>query len=203
MYLQAVVAQIVGQEPAEYVRSNLLKPLGMKNSYFTWNVQHNLAAAVGHDEKGTATEKRLWQDMYAAASLHCTAKDLGEFMCAVMRPSPQKTHHLSSEMTQEMLRPQVQVNDSAPWDKDWPKPEIKINTLVSWGLGWGLQHTSEGDSIWHWGDNGNYRAFAIGFPEKGHGIVIMTNGKNGQQVINCILRNIVGGDYPGLNWLEG
>jgi hypothetical protein len=106
-------------------------------------------------------------------------------------------------MTQEMLASQVSVNDSAPWHAGWPKKEIQENDRVSWGLGWGLQHTADGDSIWHWGDNGNYRAFAVGWLDGGHGIVIMTNGRNGQKVIDAILRDIVGGDYPALDWLAG
>jgi hypothetical protein len=124
-------------------------------------------------------------------------------MCAVMQSSLGNLNHLSLEMTEEMLTPQVQVNDSFPWDKDWPRPIFKTNDLVAWGLGWGIQRTSTGKSIWHWGDNGNYRAFAVGYPDDGHGIVIMTNGKKGQRVINHILYEIVGGDYPGLVWLNG
>jgi hypothetical protein len=34
-------------------------------------------------------------------------------------------------------------------------------------------------------------------------MVVMTNGKNGQAVINRILQDIVGGYYPGLKWLHG
>ena len=203
MYLQAVVAHVAGQNPAEYMDSELLQPLGMKNSCFIWDGTQDLSIAVGHDEKGEAQKKYLWQKMNAAASLHCTPKDFGKFMCAVMQPSRENPTHLSLEMTKEMLTSQVQVNDSAPWDDDWPKPKIKTNESVGWGLGWGIQQTSKGVSIWHWGDNGNYRAFAIGYPEESHGMVIMTNGKNGQKVINAILREIVGGEYPGLDWLCG
>jgi CubicO group peptidase (beta-lactamase class C family) len=203
MYLQAVIAHVTGQEPAEYVRSKLLKPLGMGQSRFVWNGQDGLPIAIGHNEIGEATEKYLWQEMNAAASLHCTPRDYGNFLCVVMRPSSDNARHLSRQTTKEMLTAQVQVNDSSPWDDDWPKPKIKANILVGWGLGWGIQRASSGDSIWHWGNNGNYRAFTIGYPADGHGIVIMTNGKNGQKVINHILYETIGGDYPALDWLFG
>jgi hypothetical protein len=140
--------------------------------------------------------------MNAAASLHCTPTDLATFMCAVMQPSVENSFHLRPDLTREMLVPQVKVNDSAPWHEDWPKPEIKLNDLVGWGLGWGIQRTATGPSFWHWGDNGYHRAFAVGFQEEGLGIVIMTNGKNGQQVIKGILCKVMGGDHPGLDWLE-
>jgi hypothetical protein len=100
-----------------------------------------------------------------------------------------------------MLTSQVQVNDSLPWHKDWPKPEINLNERVGWGLGWGIQHTANGASFWHWGDNDTYKNFAIGFRQEGFGIVIMTNGENGQEVYKGILYESIGGEYPGLDWL--
>ncbi len=202
VYLQAVVGHVKDQVPAEYMRASVLEPFGMKNSCFVWTGQENLTLAVGHDEEGKPEEKALWPEMNAAASLHCTPADFAKFMCAVMRPSTENAAHLSLEMTKEMLTPQMPVNDSAPWHKGWPKPEIKTNDLVSWGLGWGMQRTSSGASFWHWGDNGCYKAFVVGFPKQGHGVVIMTNGKNGQQVIKRVLYNVIGGDYLGLDWLE-
>jgi len=35
----------------------------------------------------------------------------------------------------------------------------------------------------------------------GTGVIILTNGQNGQRVINTILYDVVGGEYPGLDWL--
>jgi CubicO group peptidase (beta-lactamase class C family) len=202
MYLQAVLEHLITKDLPDYMAEAFFKLLGMNNSSFTWDGKSELPIASGHDENGDAKEKYLWKEMYAAASLHSTPTDFARFMRAVLLPEPKNPIHLGEEMAKEMLREQVQVNDSKPWDGDWPKPEITTNDLVGWGLGWGIQHTSDVDSIWHWGDNGNYRAFAIGYPTEGSGMVIMTNGKNGQRVINSILRDIVGGDYPGLDWLE-
>jgi hypothetical protein len=131
--------------------------------------------------------------MSAASSLHTTASDFARFMCAAMCPSSHDPDFLSPEMTAEMFTPQVQVFDSSSGIIDQSRkgqehPD-KTNPLVSWGLGWGIQHTSNGDSIWHWGDNGDYRAFVEGYPEAGHGIVVMTNAKKGQKVIDTILND--------------
>lgn len=201
MYLQAVIKQVIKQEPAAFVKSEILEPFGMNHSSFIWNGDQKAPIALGHNEKGKAKEKNLWKEMYAAASLHSTPKDFGKFMCAVMQPSFENPGHLSPGMRQEMLKTQIQVNDSAPWHKGYPKKIIKTNDLVGWCLGWGIQKTSKGDSIWHWGDNGNYRAFAIGYLEDSSGMIVMTNGKNGQKIISHMLQNIVGGEYPGLDWL--
>lgn len=201
MYLQEVIAQVTKQEPAEFVRSEILEPFGMQHSSFTWNGDEKLAVAVGHDENGKAQKKNLWEVVYAAASLHSTPTDFGKFMCAVMKPLASDPNHLGAEMNQEMLKTQVQVNDSASWHQGFPKETIQNNDLVGWCLGWGTQKTSNGEAIWHWGDNVNYRAFAIGYLEDKSGMVVMTNGKNGQKIIHHILYNLIGGEYPGLEWL--
>jgi hypothetical protein len=122
-------------------------------------------------------------------------------MLAVMRPSAKNAFHLEAELTRTMLTPHVPVNDSAPWHPDWPKPQIKLNDRISWGLGWGIQESASSLAFWHWGDTGSYRAFAIGSCD-GHGIVIMTNGKNGQRVVRGILTDLIGGEYPALDWLD-
>ena len=199
--LQAIVELITGQPAAAYVQLNILDPFGMRHSRFVWTGQENLAVAVGHNEKGEPKEKVLWLDMIAGASLHSTPADYAKFMVAVVRPSADNPYHLGSELAKEMLVAQVQVNDSAPWHEDWPKPEIKLNEYVGWGLGWGIQRTTTDDSFWHWGDNGNYQNFAIGSRRGGVGLVIMMNGKNGRQVYQGILGEIIGGEYPGLDWL--
>ncbi len=74
--------------------------------------------------------------------------------------------------------------------------------LVGWGLGWGLQRTSNGVGFWQWGDNDHYQAITLGFPEHGNGVVIMTNGFKGQPLIKRVMNEVVGGEYPALDWLE-
>jgi CubicO group peptidase (beta-lactamase class C family) len=199
--LQSIVELITGQPAMEYAQVNILEPFDMKRSRLVWTGQEDLPVALGHNEKGEPVEKAPWPEMIAGASLHSTTVDFAKFMLAVMRPSASNPYHLSSNLTKEMLTSQVQVNDSASWRADWPKPEITLNELVSWGLGWGVQRTSIGDAFWHWGDNGNYKNFAIGFRQEGFGVIIMTNSKNGQQVYQRILCEIIGGEYPGLDWL--
>jgi CubicO group peptidase (beta-lactamase class C family) len=204
VYLQKVVEHVSGQTAAEFVQSRVFTPHGMRHSSLLWTGEENLAVAVGHDKQGEAQEKRLWPSAHTAAGLHCTARDLARFMCVVMKPSAKEAARLGPELNQEMLSPQIQTNDGGgSWQPGWPDAKVTVNERVSWGLGWGLQKTAEGDSFWHWGDNGCYRAFAIGSAQEGQALAIMTNGQNGQQVINWMLRDVLGGEYPALDWMGG
>jgi len=199
--LQSIVEIITGQPSAEYAQVNVLEPLGMKNSRFLWTGQENLSVALGHNENGEPTDKAKWPEMIAGASLHSTSVDFAKFTLTVMLPPVNNPYYLRSILAREMLTSQVYVNDSAPWHEDWPKQKVNLNENVSWGLGWGIQHTATDLSFWHWGDNGIYKNFAIGSRQQGFGVVIMTNGKNGQEVYKGILCEILGGEYPGLDWL--
>ena len=57
-------------------------------------------------------------------------------------------------------------------------PNIADN-YISWGLGVGLQKNEKGNSIWHWGDNGNYKSFYMAFPGKNESLVYFTHSQYG------------------------
>ncbi len=63
---------------------------------------------------------------------------------------------------------------------------------IKWGLGIGLQSNELGDAIWHWGDNGPYKAFFIAYPETGRSLVIMTNSENGLNAVDDVIREFFG-----------
>jgi CubicO group peptidase (beta-lactamase class C family) len=202
VYLQRVIEGVTGQAAHKFIRANLLEPLGMRSSRYTWTAEVKAPVAQGHDEHGQPQKKRPWPEMNAAASLHCTPTDLARFMIAVMRPSPDNPFQLNTDSIAEMLRPHVQVNDSAPWCENWPREPFKLNDTLSWGLGWGIQHHGSGGSFWHWGDNGPFKAFAVGFKEQGIGAVVMANSVNGPRIWRDVLYEAIGGEYPAIDWLE-
>jgi nitroreductase len=61
---------------------------------------------------------------------------------------------------------------------------VVIAEQLSWGLGWGVQHTDEGDCFWQFGggEGAPFQNFALAFRERGIGVVIMTNGAYGESV---------------------
>jgi hypothetical protein len=73
---------------------------------------------------------------------------------------------------------------------------------VSWGLGWGLQTTSDGLSFWHWGDNGNSKAYVVVYDKPKLGVVVFANGANGLSITREVVADAVGGAQPALDWLN-
>ncbi len=200
LYLQKVLEKVTGQSALKYI-SFVLNACEMVNSNFIWTGKEKCSIAVGHNRVGIPVKKEIWSKMRSSSSLHTTSTEYAQFMCTVMQPS-YEDYHLSPEMTSEMINPHVQVNDNAPWHRHWPKLSVVTDDLVSWGLGWGLQRTSQGHSFWHWGDNEQYHSLAMGLPGTGQGVVVLTNGANGQQLIMRLMDEIFEGTYPCISWLK-
>ncbi|MEZ4642459.1 MAG: serine hydrolase domain-containing protein [Chloroflexota bacterium] len=205
MFLQQVVAQFTQHDPLAFIENSVLQPLGMAHSTFVWN---EAAAQIGpvaqpHDAAGVGGEKAMWPDMYAAASLHCTPTDYARFMLALMSPDSAGAAALDTALLQSMLSPQIQLNDCPPWHDEWPCTQVALKPDLFWGLGWGLQQENGRFAFWHWGNNGNFKAFAIGFPDEAMGIVLMSNGRNGDKLWRTILQHTCGSNMPALSWLQG
>ena len=202
VYLQTVLEELFKQPLEEYLQENLLVPLGMLNSTYLWEQENNEHLAVGHDEEGQPRKVRLWPKVNAAASLHTTSADYARFICEMLKSEADSPISLSPQIKEMMLTPQVPVNDSTSWHKDWPREKVVPNQQVSWGLGWGLQTSQEGTSFWQWGDNTYYQAYVCAFPEQQSGLLILSNGKNGQRLIRAILKELIRLESPGLLWQD-
>ena len=73
--------------------------------------------------------------------------------------------------------------------------QTKINGAVSWGLGVGLENYGGRTHVWHWGDNGNFKAFMMGDTALGSGVVVFTNASNGHKMWQRIVSEVMGTDH--------
>jgi CubicO group peptidase (beta-lactamase class C family) len=195
VYLSKVVEQITGLKFDEYVREAVLAPLAMTSSSFAWQERYKQLKAFNHDLLGNPTGQGEGVNPNAAGSLQTTAADYAKFVAAVLNGTG-----LKKETRRLMLAPQIRV-DEACRNCTERKPE-KLSTEVAWGLGWGLQTTDEGNSFWHWGDNGNNKAFIVAFEKQKDGLVVLTNSANGLTILKEILAHGLGGKHPALAWIN-
>jgi hypothetical protein len=132
----------------------------------------------------------------AAASLQTTALDYGKFIAAVLQ-----RRGIKESTVQEMLRPQIKVDAACVICFGRPASG-KLSPVIAWGLGWGLESIPNGNSFWHWGDNGNVKAFVVAFDKSKTGIVIFSNSANGLSIADEIVSSFVGSKQTALTWLD-
>lgn len=151
-------------------RAKLFAPLGMARSTF----DQPLAAgtpnvALAHDEAGQPIPGgfHVYPEM-AAAGLWTSATELARFVIEVQNAPHGRGKALSQETAREMLTPQP----------------------GGWALGFKVTGQGEALSFFHDGSNAGYKATLIGHPETGDGAVILTNGDQGYQLGQEILRGV-------------
>jgi hypothetical protein len=66
----------------------------------------------------------------------------------------------------------------------------------------GLQTTAEGVSFWHWGDNGDAKAYFVAFEKQRLGVVAFANAANGLSIMTELVAEAVGGQQPALAWIN-
>jgi CubicO group peptidase (beta-lactamase class C family) len=149
----------------------------MTSSSYIWRESYANLAAEGHGESSTGGNQ--FDKAWAAFSLHTTPRDYSRFLIETLRDGATDAFRLSSGTLKSMLSPQIRVND-----------------FCAWGLGWGIELTDADQAFWHWGDNGNFKCFALASRQQQNGIVIMTNGDHWQTIYQPLVEAVIGGRHP-------
>jgi CubicO group peptidase (beta-lactamase class C family) len=185
VYLQKVVEKITGKPLNDLMMEYVFQPLGMTHSSYIWQERYETLAASAHSGFGFAKPLRKRKKANGAASLYTTAPDFARFVCALLAGSG-----LSEKMHRQMLHPAV----TAPYDKEG---------RIAWGLGVALQRLKKEDehavSLWHWGDNEDFKCFFVGLLEEKTGLVYFTNSFFGLNIVKEMVMETIGGQHPVLS----
>jgi CubicO group peptidase (beta-lactamase class C family) len=170
-FLQRAIAEKTGIGLSELMRREVFEPLNMTQSSYVWLDAYDELSATGHGVVGTPNSKSRPEQGHAAATLHTTAVDYARFLAAM----------LTGEGLEPATYEAMLTAQSQKWTNDSLVPHLY------WGLGWGLQRTARGTAIWHWGDNGDFRAYVIGYPAEDGGLVYFTNSENGLAIADDLV----------------
>ncbi len=195
VYLSKVVERITGEPFNDFMKKTVFDPLGMADSSYVWREGYLAQAATSHSPLGMPTGQNRSTEPNAAASLRTTATDYARFLSAVMKGTG-----LKPATRRLFFTPQIQVSESGT-NNTKSAPE-KLSPTLSWGLGWGLQTTSDGTAFWHWGDNGNTKAYIVAYERQQFGMVVFTNSANGLSIASDLVNEALGGAQPALAWLK-
>ena len=190
VYLQRAMEAATGEPLDALARREVFEPFGMTHSSFVR--RDGRAQATGYDMLGEPRALRQSDDANAAASLVTTAGDYARFLAGVLRGDG-----LAAETAREALARQTDV-PAAPFSDDG---DPAVGARVGWGLGWGVQDNEGRRAIWHWGDNGSFRAFVVGDPDRQSGVVFLTNSENGLSFAEDLLALVSDAEPWAVRWL--
>jgi len=160
-----IVERVSGQPFEQYLRENVLEPLGMRRTFFRRTVPPELAAdmALGHTlEDGSPRAQPLEQMVVASSgSLLTTATDLVRFMLAHLQGGQHEGHRILREETVRRMHRQHFTHD--------PR-------LSGWAHGFMEFHLDGQRLIGHLGDAYRFHSLLVLMPEHGTGLFVSYNG---------------------------
>ena len=174
MIVQQLLEDVAGKPFPDLLQDTVFEPWGMTASTFEFPLPEHLEdiAASGHRPDGTAIPGS-WQtypEMGSGASMWSTPSDMANFVIGVMLSYTGRSDEvLSHEMAMEMLTPQIDSRGLGPVVLD-----------------------DGGDLFYflHPGANEGYHNYMIAYPKRGQGVVIMTNGDNGEALYDEIKNSV-------------
>lgn len=175
--LELLIEEITEQNFAEYMRKEILLPLGMNNSSYSWSKEWKPEVPNGYDVNGKAVPVYTYS-MKASGNLYSTVEDISKFVIAGLNSSFNNNQLLKSESLEKMYEPAV---------KDIPGYYGIV--FESYGLGHYLEWFKNGmKSVSHGGQGTGWMSHFQSVPETGDGIIILTNSQRSWPAFAYILR---------------
>ena len=188
LYLGRTLEKLTGMTLEEFVRKEIFDPLEMSRTSYVWNELYAANGASGHDRHGFANPLRQRTDPNGGASLITTAKDYAAFLCSIINDQV-----LKPETIDMMLMPHVKATSR--------REEGKLDDYVSWGFGWGIQPGNTENGFWHWGDNGDLRAFTVSYKGRKEGLVFFANSENLFTIAESLISLVIDDPQYAFGWL--
>ena len=170
--LQLIIEEVTGQSFEDYMQSEVLDPLGMRNSSYKIDDKIMAASASPYDKYGEATDFELFT-VQAGAGLHTTLEDFTRFAIAnLYRHKDNKKYNsvLPTDIIQQMM-----------------EPVLATQGRYRRGLGYLTTHMG---TSWvfsgHGGSNTGWQANFTVDPASNDGFVVLTNGGAGYAICNML-----------------
>ena len=167
LVLQLLIEEVTGLPFNTYMRQEVLEPLGMTHSSYTYTPEVRSATARAYDAWGQELPNYIIPER-AAGGLYTTGPDLARFVSAHMSgPQGQAAGRgvLTPETLRQLLTPQPATKGAPFGDR--------------WGLGYQLTDAGSARLVQHSGDNIGWKTWAVFRPEAQTGFVVLTNSDRG------------------------
>lgn len=171
--LELLIEEITGEDFADYMAGEVLSPLGLDNSTFSWSeaLQERMAEGYLLDNSPVPV---VVDAAKGPGGLYSNLEDIARFLSVGIAEKEEKV--LSLESKNRMFYPEAETGS--------------FYGLISdhYGLGYFLETLPTGQKgVFHGGQHTGWLTSMYGVPTTGDGIVILTNSERSQHLIARIL----------------
>jgi CubicO group peptidase (beta-lactamase class C family) len=150
------------------VDSILFRPLNMKDIHFYWDKNMDTTRyAERYRADGSQYEKEKWYEANPSNLALSTVEDYGKFGVAILKGT-----YLTNEVQVEMIKTQALLKNGKEFGLGW-------NVIKNLSIG--------GYALTHTGRNRGQNTVIILLPQTKKGIIVFTNGENGDKVYESII----------------
>jgi len=173
--LELLIEEVTGRDFAEFMQKEILVPLGMHHTSFTWDKQFDPPVPVGYGLSGKAVPVYVYPEK-GSGGLFATVGDIAAFVAAGMPDFSQNQCVLSPQSIHQLYTPMAN--------------HLGVYSLVfdSYGFGHYIENLSNGkQAVSHGGQGTGWMTHFHSVPETGDGIVILTNSQRSWPMIAYLL----------------
>ena len=185
-FLQRAVEEIKGKDIDAIAKEIVFEPLGMEHTSYSWLPIYDSLAVDGYNKAGENRGKGRHPRANVGYTLRTCAADYSKFVQALLNGTGLKPETFAT-MFETTTGPAFRYRDN---NREWDKP-------IAWAMGIGTEdNANHGKILWHWGDNGNFKALFIVIPAEKTTLVYFTNSAYGHDIINPLTELLLGDPSP-------
>jgi CubicO group peptidase (beta-lactamase class C family) len=177
--LELLIEEVTGREFAEFMRAEVLEPIGMATATFAWTDDVERAVATGYDLSGAPIAPYVYPEK-ASGGLFATVDDIARFVVAgatvAERPTTPGGSVVNRSALELLYEPHARIGGAFGMVADW------------YGLGHFLEELPDGTrAAWHGGQGLGWMGHYHTVPATGDGIVILTNSQRSWPMMARVL----------------
>ena len=163
--LELLIEEVTGQDFADYMAQQTLRPLGMAHATFAWDAAQHAGMPTGYDAQGNPVAIYVYPAQ-ASGGLLASVTDVARFACAEMTAVHDGSDVLSARGVRRLHEPAVEI------------PGLFGVVADAYGFGHFIETLPDGRyAVWHGGQGHGWMSHFHVVPETGDGIVILTNSQ--------------------------
>lgn len=185
-FLQRAVENIRGKKIDQIAKEEVFGPLGMEYTSYEWQPVYDTLAVDGYNKDGENRGKGRHPRANVGYTLRTCAADYSKFLNELLNGNS-----LSAKTKEVFFTP------CAEKAVRYAGNHRACDDSIAWAMGIGTEDNKEfGKVLWHWGDNGSFKALFMVIPSQKGYFVYFTNSNHGHDIINDITALLVKNKEP-------